>query len=227
CKIWSLKQLREHTLSLSLKEAVKGELESLFFDKVIANLGLCISVYDIESIYGGFIFANESAPTYTVYIHNDDNDLRARVLTKTEDIPDITTTARALLWENTDIIWEMLDKALGKVDGNQDILAKLLNDFYVIDMKNDPETLLLAGRVFLATANAVIDCRKAKIAVGEGITRSVFRVKRVDLGEEEAPYWTTLGKRESYKPRPSSDGIGAQTPYYARKDFLDCHLPKE
>ncbi|GJX04422.1 hypothetical protein Tco_0190338, partial [Tanacetum coccineum] len=29
---------------------------------------------------------------------------------------------------------------------------------------------------------------------------------------------------ESYKPRPSSDGIGAQTPYYARKDFLDCHL---
>ncbi|GKC87457.1 DNA-directed RNA polymerase III subunit RPC8 [Tanacetum coccineum] len=56
----------EHTLSLSLKEAVKGELESLFFDKVIANLGLCISVYDIESIYGGFIFANESAPTYTV-----------------------------------------------------------------------------------------------------------------------------------------------------------------
>ncbi|GJU30281.1 hypothetical protein Tco_1173870 [Tanacetum coccineum] len=94
-------------------------------------------------------------------------------------------------------------------------------------MKNDPETLLLAGRVFLATANAVIDCRKAKIAVGEGITRSVFRVKRVDLGEEEAPYWTTLRKRESYKPRPSLDGIGAQTPYYTRRDFLDCHLPGE
>ncbi|GJU41452.1 MAK10-like protein [Tanacetum coccineum] len=104
---------------------------------------------------------------------------------------------------------------------------KLLNDFYVIDMKKDPETPLLVGRGFLATANAVIDCRKAKIAVGEGITRSVFRVKGVDLGEEEAPYWTTLGKRESYKPRPSSDGIGAQTPYYARKDFLDCHLPGE
>ncbi|GJV77060.1 hypothetical protein Tco_1508644 [Tanacetum coccineum] len=41
----------------------------------------------------------------------------------------------------------------------------------------------------------------AKIAVGEGITRSVFRVKGVDLG--------------------------ARTPYYARKDFLDCHLPGE
>ncbi|GJT82517.1 MAK10-like protein [Tanacetum coccineum] len=32
---------------------------------------------------------------------------------------------------------------------------------------------------------------------------------------------------ESYKPRPSSDGIGAKPPYYARKDFLDCHLPRE
>ncbi|GKC40120.1 MAK10-like protein [Tanacetum coccineum] len=104
---------------------------------------------------------------------------------------------------------------------------KLLNDFYVIDMKKDPKTPLLVGRGFLATANAVIDCMMAKIAVGEGITRSVFGVKGVDLGEEEAPYWTTLGKRESYKPRPHSDGIGAQTPYYARKDFLDCYLPKE
>ncbi|GKB64828.1 MAK10-like protein [Tanacetum coccineum] len=86
---------------------------------------------------------------------------------------------------------------------------KLLNDFYVIDMKKDPETPLLVGRGFLATANAVIDCRMAKIVVGEGITR------------------TTLGKRESYKPRPRSKGVGAQTPYYARKDFLDCHLPGE
>ncbi|GKB63259.1 MAK10-like protein, partial [Tanacetum coccineum] len=80
---------------------------------------------------------------------------------------------------------------------------KLLNDFYVIDMKKDPETRLLVGRGFLATSNAVIDCRMAKIAVGEGITR------------------------ESYKPRPRSNGVGAQTPYYAKKDFLDCHLPGE
>ncbi|GJU16370.1 MAK10-like protein [Tanacetum coccineum] len=40
---------------------------------------------------------------------------------------------------------------------------KLLNDFYVIDMKKDLETPLLVGRGFLATTNAVIDCRKAKI----------------------------------------------------------------
>nr|GEU72714.1 zinc finger, CCHC-type [Tanacetum cinerariifolium] len=54
---------------------------------------------------------------------------------------------------------------------------KLLNDFYIIDMKKDPETPLQVGRGFLATANAVIDCKKTKIAVGEGITRSVFGVK--------------------------------------------------
>ncbi|GJR96329.1 MAK10-like protein [Tanacetum coccineum] len=104
---------------------------------------------------------------------------------------------------------------------------KLLNDFYVIDMKKVPETPLLVGRGFLTTANAVIDCRMAKIAIGKGITRSVFGVKGLNLGEEEAPYWTTLGKRESYKPRPSSDGVGVQIPYYAKKDFLDCHLPRE
>ncbi|GJT16157.1 hypothetical protein Tco_0874863 [Tanacetum coccineum] len=67
----------------------------------------------------------------------------------------------------------------------------------------------------------------AKIAVGEGITRSVYGVKGVDLGEKEAPYWTTLRKRESYKPRPRSNRVGARTSYYARKDFLDYHLPGE
>nr|GEX64828.1 putative reverse transcriptase domain-containing protein [Tanacetum cinerariifolium] len=77
---------------------------------------------------------------------------------------------------------------------------KLLNDFYVIYMEKDPETPLLVGQVFLETANAVIDYRKAKIVVGKGIIRSVFGVKGVDLGEEDAPYWTTLGKRKSYKP---------------------------
>ncbi|GJU72809.1 MAK10-like protein [Tanacetum coccineum] len=49
----------------------------------------------------------------------------------------------------------------------------------------------------------------------------------IELSEEEAPYWTTLGKRESYKPQPSSDEISAKPPYYARKDFLDCHFARE
>ncbi|GJS94294.1 hypothetical protein Tco_0801262 [Tanacetum coccineum] len=63
------------------------------------------------------------------------------------------------------------------------------------DLGKDPETPLLVGSEFLATANTVIDYRKSKIAVGEGIT--------------------------------SSDGVGARTPYYDMKDFLDFHLPGE
>ncbi|GJT92902.1 reverse transcriptase [Tanacetum coccineum] len=72
---------------------------------------------------------------------------------------------------------------------------KLLDDFYIIDMEQDPPPLLLVGRGFLATANAVIDCKKAKMAVGEGITMSIFGVKEISLGDEEIPYWTTLGNK--------------------------------
>ncbi|GJV21560.1 hypothetical protein Tco_1370580 [Tanacetum coccineum] len=84
----------------------------------------------------------------------------------------------------------------------------------------------------------VVAAEKVLMTVVGGGNSEVIRSGFVDLivglrllirsdGEEEAPYWTTLGKRESYKPRPSSDGVGARTLYYARKDFLDCHLPGE
>ena len=36
--------------------------------KVIADLGLCISVYDIRSIDGDFVFPADGASTYTVYL---------------------------------------------------------------------------------------------------------------------------------------------------------------
>ncbi|GLT42388.1 hypothetical protein SLA2020_163900 [Shorea laevis] len=59
-------RLPPHLLNTPLDEALKMELEKLFLDKVIANLGLCISVYDIRSIKGGFIFPGDGASTYTV-----------------------------------------------------------------------------------------------------------------------------------------------------------------
>ncbi|GKB22641.1 retrovirus-related pol polyprotein from transposon TNT 1-94 [Tanacetum coccineum] len=71
---------------------------------------------------------------------------------------------------------------------------KLLTEFYVIDMKKDLETPLLVGRGFLATVNAVIDYRKAKIAVGEGITRLIFDEKK--LGNLRRKFhWSILGGR--------------------------------
>lgn len=59
-------RLPPHLLHLPVDEAIKSELETLFLDKVIAKLGLCISVYDIRSIKGGFIFPGDGASTYTV-----------------------------------------------------------------------------------------------------------------------------------------------------------------
>ncbi|GJY94206.1 retrotransposon protein, putative, ty3-gypsy subclass [Tanacetum coccineum] len=100
---------------------------------------------------------------------------------------------------------------------------KLLNDFYVIDMKKDLETPLLVGRGFLATANAVIDFRLAKIAVGEGITRSVFRVKGVDEDEGGSTYWTTL--ENGVFTNTTFFGWNRRTnPLIMQKRLLRCHL---
>ncbi|GKE84778.1 DNA damage-inducible protein 1-like protein [Tanacetum coccineum] len=85
---------------------------------------------------------------------------------------------------------EETDHVFGLADGTKSYLVgivrnievhigklKLLEDFYVIDMEKDPTCPLLVGRGYLATASAVIDHKKVKLAVGEGITRSIFRVK--------------------------------------------------
>ncbi|GJV82822.1 MAK10-like protein [Tanacetum coccineum] len=84
---------------------------------------------------------------------------------------------------------------LGSCDMYKDVEVhigklKLFNDFYVLDMKKDPESPLLVGRGFLATANTVIDCRMAKIAVGEGI----FRSPKLEKGNPINPglAWTEL-----------------------------------
>ncbi|GJY36041.1 hypothetical protein Tco_0421419 [Tanacetum coccineum] len=61
----------------------------------------------------------------------------------------------------------------------------------------------------------------------ESLDLDVANRERKRLREEDAPYWTTLSKKESYKPRLGSDGIGAQTPYYVRKEFLNSHFVGE
>eukprot|EP00249_Psilotum_nudum_P019455 c27262_g1_i1 orf=581-1147(+) len=55
-----------HNLSLPLLEAIQIEIRKLFFDKVVKDLGLCITLYDIQSIEGGFVFPGDGAPTFTV-----------------------------------------------------------------------------------------------------------------------------------------------------------------
>ncbi|KAI3496467.1 hypothetical protein L1887_38831 [Cichorium endivia] len=69
-------QIDSRSFRISWCKYVPGELEALFSDKVITDLGLCISVYDIESINGGFIFANEGSPIYTEKLYLQDLILR-------------------------------------------------------------------------------------------------------------------------------------------------------
>ncbi|GJU68172.1 hypothetical protein Tco_1254431 [Tanacetum coccineum] len=57
---------------------------------------------------------------------------------------------------------------------------KLFEDFHVVDMERETTCPLLIGG-FLATANVVTYCKKIKIAVGEGLTRSIFRVRELDF----------------------------------------------
>ncbi|KAG6526894.1 hypothetical protein ZIOFF_008981 [Zingiber officinale] len=59
-------RLPPHLLNRPLVDAIKDELERLYLDKVITNLGLCISVYDIQSLEGGFIYPGEGSSTYKV-----------------------------------------------------------------------------------------------------------------------------------------------------------------
>ncbi|GKD50412.1 hypothetical protein Tco_1279388 [Tanacetum coccineum] len=87
-------------------------------------------------------------------------------------------------------------------------------------MESEPTYPLLVGRGILATASAIIDCKKTKIAVGEGLTRSIFRVKELDFGDETMPYWTTIGKCEFYKPQTSEDGIARDDGVNPFKDVL-------
>ncbi|GKA49378.1 MAK10-like protein [Tanacetum coccineum] len=65
---------------------------------------------------------------------------------------------------------------------------KLFEEFHVVDMERESTCPLLVGRGFLVIANAVIDCKKAKIAVGKRLTRSIFGVKELDFGDDNEPY---------------------------------------
>ncbi|GJW30567.1 MAK10-like protein [Tanacetum coccineum] len=103
---------------------------------------------------------------------------------------------------------------------------RLFEDFHIVDTEREPTCHLLVGRGFLATANVVIDYKKAKIAAGEGLTRSIFGVRELDFGEENVPYWTTIGKRESYKTRTSEDDIGARPLTLQKETFETIIYPK-
>ncbi|KAJ0236054.1 hypothetical protein HA466_0260610 [Hirschfeldia incana] len=52
-------------LAAPLEDAIKEVLKELFLDKVL-SIGLCVSIYDIRSVQGGFVLPGDGAPTYKV-----------------------------------------------------------------------------------------------------------------------------------------------------------------
>lgn len=47
-------------------DAVTQVIEQRFVDKVIPNLGLVVSIYDVTNIEGGFVYPNDGAAFFTV-----------------------------------------------------------------------------------------------------------------------------------------------------------------
>ncbi|GAQ91943.1 DNA-directed RNA polymerase III subunit [Klebsormidium nitens] len=47
-------------------QAITDEIEKTYFDKVIPEVGLVITLYDISSIEGGEVYAGDGAPRFSV-----------------------------------------------------------------------------------------------------------------------------------------------------------------
>nr|GEU49184.1 MAK10-like protein [Tanacetum cinerariifolium] len=54
---------------------------------------------------------------------------------------------------------------------------------------------------------AFVDYASSRTDEARGLTRSIFRVRELDFGDETVPCWTTIGKHESYKQQTSKAGI--------------------
>lgn len=54
------------SLSRPLQDAITQELALLYFDKVLKDLGLCVTLYDISNVAGGSVFPGDGAPHFTV-----------------------------------------------------------------------------------------------------------------------------------------------------------------
>ena len=113
------------------------------------------------------------------------------------------TTLKQGKLEETEVLIGLADGSIAQPVGMiKDVVVHvgkltILADFHVL--VSDTTCPLLVGRGFLATASAMIDCKKSKIAVGEGETWSVYDVKKhsYDCEDESTPHWVEMNRRPS------------------------------
>eukprot|EP00271_Cylindrocystis_brebissonii_P019465 TRINITY_DN5920_c0_g2_i3.p1 TRINITY_DN5920_c0_g2~~TRINITY_DN5920_c0_g2_i3.p1 ORF type:complete len:169 (+),score=23.42 TRINITY_DN5920_c0_g2_i3:417-923(+) len=59
-------RIQPEKLQLPIDVAVTSYLRNVFVDKVIDEQGLCVTLYDIQSVNGGYVFPGDGAPRFTV-----------------------------------------------------------------------------------------------------------------------------------------------------------------
>lgn len=61
CTLEDKLRVQPQDLGKPTLEAVTAEIERTYFDKVVPDLGLVITLYDILDIQGGFVFPSDGA----------------------------------------------------------------------------------------------------------------------------------------------------------------------
>eukprot|EP00899_Mesostigma_viride_P016344 jgi/Mesvir1/24710/Mv21988-RA.1 len=59
-------RIAPHNLHLDAVEAVTDEIQKAYCDKVVDNVGLAVTVYEIDSIEGGHVYPSEGAAHFLV-----------------------------------------------------------------------------------------------------------------------------------------------------------------
>ncbi|GJU21592.1 putative reverse transcriptase domain-containing protein, partial [Tanacetum coccineum] len=112
------------------------------------------------------------------------------------------------LLEETDNVLRLADRTKSYPIGimrNAEVYVgkfKFSEDFYVIDMEKDHTFPLLVGREFLATASAIIDCKKANIEIEDGITRSLDPLFEdyIELNDLNEPFKIRINQGDDLMP---------------------------
>lgn len=66
CEVQDDVRVAPQDLSLPTAQAVTAVLERSYIDRVVPNLGLVISLYDLLEVVGGVVVPNEGAPHFKV-----------------------------------------------------------------------------------------------------------------------------------------------------------------
>ncbi|GJU06628.1 MAK10-like protein [Tanacetum coccineum] len=177
-------EFKDLHLKLPLLEVLAhAPMYNAILDKYVESLELCKN---------GSAFIQDEMPK-----ENEGSQIIHFTLKKTENVLGLTDGTRSYLVG----ILKNVEVHVGKL--------KLLEDFYVIDMEKDPTCPLLVGRGFLATASAITDYKKSKIAV---------HLKTSHLKKSKIQVFILFGKQVTRKERTKGKNAKKRVPFEQRNE---------